>query len=1152
MLNEHFGLRLKFLRTVRNMTQAELAEKVGITPQYLGTIERGLSSPSFDVIEALARNLETTEANLFLFSGGAEGLDPPHEPQLRHGFGGNDPPAEAGRSLGSPPLDWTRYTSLSGFWRRDLIQDKTFWGTSLYQLLGYKPYAASPTKDFFFSHVHEDDLHRVEEAWTDICRGEPIGDLEFRFLRKDGSVRISRNHVDVEYDADDRPVAVYGFVLDITEWRTLERTMLDNRRQLEIHVGERTRKLKKMVRRLKTEISRRKKAQEELGIYEQIVNTAPDLMAFLTPDRTYRIMNQAYARLLEVAPGDVAGRPYGEILPPEVQEKTAPRLDKALGGKEICFREWFDIPDKGKRHLDITYTPFPSKDGPPPGVVAIARDITDIKQTQDALAESEERFRTVFEQAPLGIFTSTAKGRFLSVNPALARMLGYSSPQEVVESITDIAAQIYVHPERRFEVTERLRRYGGPVSHEMDYYRRDGSTFIAWLNVTRLEGDGGRGSYLLGMVEDVTERKLSEAALKESEGRFRTLFENAGDAIYVHEFGGKFIDANRLAWERLGYTREELLRLGPEEIDAPEAAALVKERTRRIMEDGRATFEAGHVTKDGRLIPVEINSTIIERQGKRSIISMVRDITDRKQAENALRQSEEWFRSLFDKAPLPYQSLDSEGAILEVNEQWLKTMGYAKKDVIGRWFGDFLTPAYRPSFRKRFSIFKEVGTVEGVEFEMARKNGESLIASFDGRVQREEQGGVQRTHCIFTDVTERKRQEAAVFQAKEEADAANRAKSQFLADMSHEIRTPLNGVMAMLQLMRMGELDGELKKWTDTAMSSGRALLSIINDVLDFSKIEAGKLELQEKPFQMEDLLETSLNIFYEQAMRKGVRLRLDKTPATPDRALGDPAKLRQILFNLVGNAVKFTDHGEVVVRVKPGPNVQRDGRLNIRFTVQDTGRGIPKQDQASVFEPFRQSKVVDENQPQGTGLGLPITRRLVELMGGSLGLDSEPGQGTTVRFVIPMSPLDDAVATVDDENLPLPEAPRSLNVLVAEDDRVSQMAVDHFLRQYGHNVTCVNNGQEVLEALAKKEFDCVLMDVQMPVMDGIEACAMIRGGHCGGRVARIPIVALTAYAMDGDRERFLAQGMDGYLAKPVDIRQMGLEINRVMRSTPS
>ncbi len=400
---------------------------------------------------------------------------------------------------------------------------------------------------------------------------------------------------------------------------------------------------------------------------------------------------------------------------------------------------------------------------------------------------------------------------------------------------------------------------------------------------------------------------------------------------------------------------------------------------------------------------------------------------------------------------------------------------------------------------------------------------------------RDASGEITMIAELVEDVTRTRRTEQALRVAKNEAETADRAKSEFLATMSHEIRTPMNGVLGMLDLAMSTELDEEQTEYLEAAQASAESLLGLINDILDFSKIEAGMVDLDLQPFELSHRISLLRTMFVPRAREKGLTIHMDLTPDVPDLLLGDPLRLRQILVNLLGNAIKFTERGEVSLTVRKFDETPE--KVVLEFAIKDSGVGMTAEQIKIIFDRFKQADSSTARRHQGTGLGLAISRSLAQLMNGDITVESAPGQGSVFYFRAPFTKVSAQPAQKSDAAAAATGTHSAAKLLVAEDHPINAMFIERLLRKNGFTVHCVQNGEEVLKAVAKERYDLILMDIAMPVLDGVETTKRLRAETRMRTPREVPIIAMTAHAMKGDKEKFLDQGMDDYIGKPIQSR---------------
>ncbi|MGE4291104.1 MAG: PAS domain-containing protein [Desulfovibrio sp.] len=568
------------------------------------------------------------------------------------------------------------------------------------------------------------------------------------------------------------------------------------------------------------------------------------------------------------------------------------------------------------------------------------------------------------------------------------------------------------------------------------------------------------------------------------------------------------------------------------------------------------TIPAGEMTLvRGNGTPVEVHSShlmIEQPDGTKVMYCLDVDLSELKRAERELKEKERMLRLTLEATNDGIWDYRLDTGTFTSSPRWATMFGLRPEDVPnqGCQATERMHPDDLPGTLRILNEHLE-GRSEffAAEFRLAHADGGWRWVYSRGRiVERDENGSPLRMIGAHTDISELKRTQQRYLEAKEQAEKASQAKSEFLANMSHELRTPLNGLMGMLQLLSMGRLDPEEREYVLTALTSGRSLLAIIGDVLDFSKLDAGIMDVAHEPFDLRETLEAVVGNFSIIAKDKGIALELEVAPGVTNTLKGDPGRLRQILFNLLGNALKFTERGEVRLTVSPLPGTLQ--RLRLLFVVSDTGIGIPENRLEDIFGAFTQVDGSFARRYQGAGLGLGIVRRLTQLLQGGVAVDSELGKGTSFYVSLPFERAEPGARPELSLRISSPAVGRPLRVLIAEDDRVNQILARKMVERLGHEATCVSNGRQALEALRTDKYDCVLMDVQMPVMDGLSATRAIRRDMDLGAMRIVPILALTAHTLSGHKDKFLAAGMDGYLPKPVDINALSAKLNEICGKT--
>ncbi len=791
------------------------------------------------------------------------------------------------------------------------------------------------------------------------------------------------------------------------------------------------------------------------------------------------------------------------------------------------------------------------------------------KRAQRALWESVERHRAMFTDNRLPqMLVEGDSHTIIEANPAANDYYGYSSGKIVGMCVYDINAEPLVRinsmvseiEHGKSQMLTRHRLANGMV--------RDVELFVSPLFLNEHK------HYMVTVV-DISERVLAEKARAESEERLNLAVKGGDLAFWDWDIQSEALVVNERWAEMVGCSLDELegtmsdwrSRLHPDDAEqvlkdfeefsfVGDGAQFSEFRMRSGLGEWRYFIARGRVSmRSAAGEPLRMNGIMY-------------DVTERKRDEERLARINDCVLGFGPDPDVNISSLtelagDSLGGIaafyhrvvptgLERSIAWnipderlgvIVDEGHISLDVLGE-DAEHLH-VIRNLHESGYAVTDPDVTSLGIRTyagRIVRVGGEPLgilcvLFTQDFIATESDRKLFGIVAAAISVEEERKSSAQQLVSAKESAEAANRAKSEFLANMSHEIRTPLNGIFGMLQLVGDTSLDDEQQDYVKTAMTSGRSLLRVINDVLDFSKMEAGMLTLESEPFEVQSMITEVLDNFSVQVAEKNLELTVDVDNDMPSVLLGDQARIRQILFNLVGNSVKFTSLGSVRVESWISRPTYPGQSMRLFISVHDTGIGIPDDKIDSVFNAFSQVDGSYTRRYGGTGLGLGIVKRLVGLMGGEIAVENGES-GTSIHLFIK---VDEGLgkATLESGDQSELGALKSLSILLAEDERVNRLSVVRHLEKLGHSVDTACDGDEAIEQLRAHDYDVVLMDIQMPGMDGLTATHAIRGDESLGHKARVPIVALTAHAMKGDREKFMAAGMDGYMAKPIDFMDL-------------
>ena len=913
--------------------------------------------------------------------------------------------------------------------------------------------------------------------------------------------------------------------------------------------------------------------------YRGLLESLDSVVANVDVNGRFMYMNDTAAGQLGGMPAQFIGKTMYELFPEYAANlqmrdiQTVVEVDKGMVAENPSVIN-------GKLHWYRTsIQPLHDENGKVVSVLINSTDIHDLKTAQQELQELnrtlEEKVaqrtaevQDLYENAPTGYHSINAEGKFVMVNQTELNWLGYTREEMIGHTISDFVT----------EATHNVFRENFPIiaqrgwlnDVEFDFVRKDGSALPVSLSATAIYDEAGNFIMTRSTIFDNTERKKAENELKRNVNFTSALLNAVPTPVFYKDKDGRYLGCNRSFVEVMGKTSDEIHGKFSHEIWDISQSDIYRQKDLELMQGNeRQVYESVITDQKGTVRPVIfVKDTFYDEDGNvAGLVGAFIDISERKQAELAIRESEETYRALFENSNDGIFLMSSTGEELRANQRALDMLGYTLEEylTLGRINQNpfALETEQRKDADDKLAALLRGENIPLYERVFTTKDGHKVPVEINFSPVCDVNGNIVMIQSVVRDITQRKAAEEELRKSRDQLSAANIAlqkasqtKNEFLANMSHELRTPLNGILGMSEIL-LEEIRGPLNERQNNMVSiiesSGQHLLSLINDILDLSKIEAGKFDLHLEDVSIMSVCQTSLTFIKEPAAKKNIRVEFEIDPHV-HAVYADIRRLKQILINLLSNAVKFTmPKGQVILKVTPDI-----GNHMINFSVIDNGIGISVDDQKRLFTPFSQVDSSLTREYEGTGLGLALVAELVTLHGGSVKLESEVGKGSTFVVSIPWraAPSREDPINLDgysvEQTTPIQaleqKEPKSKGtILLAEDMETNIMVITDYLESLGFTIIIASTGREAIEHAEEHNPDLILMDIQMPVMDGFEATRRLRANP---RFANVPIIALTAFAMTGDRERCLEAGATDYLSKPVKLKQLAELVTDLLKET--
>ena len=851
--------------------------------------------------------------------------------------------------------------------------------------------------------------------------------------------------------------------------------------------------------------------------------------------------NRAVNEMLGYAPTELRTvEQWDDVVHPDERETGAKRYSDLIEGvrDEDEWEQRFIRRDGRVVIANGRFKLIRDAQGKPNYIVTLNEDVTERRRAEVERLQVTKQMQLLLDSTDQGIYGLDLEGRCTFINRAACEMVGYRTEDLLGHNMHELVHHHRpdgsAYPAEECPVAHAVQNGKGCHADEEVLWRKDGTAIpVEYSSFPVFEGGVITG--VVVTVSDITERKRAREALESSVRLFRSIFEGAQIGIGVFRLDTREHFSNRALHEMLGYTGEELSRLEQWDSIVPDDERdPCAQRYGELVEGRRDTDEYPQhfIRRDGHVLLGNSRFQLVRDAAGRPqcIVALTEDITERTRAKAALQASEELFRSIFENAQIGISVFNAATEKYHINRALLDMLGCSLEDLSSAEKWDlFIHPDERKSGAERYAALLE-GKLDKDEWEQrfVRRDGRMVMANGRFSVVRNVARELQYLLYLTEDITDRKRAEAELVGAKEAAVAATKAKSEFLANMSHEIRTPMNAILGMTHLALKTELTTKQRDYLTKVKAAAESLLTVINDILDFSKIEAGRLDIEQIEFRLDAVLDNLSTVVSQKAHERGLEFLIAAPQGLPMSLVGDPLRLGQVFINLVNNAVKFTEHGEVVVTVQVEERVSN--KVKLKFAVRDSGIGMTPEQTARLFQAFSQADASTTRRYGGTGLGLSISKRLVEMMGGDLWVASKYGEGSTFYFTawfgVAQAKTQQEIMTGLSE----------IRALVVDDNAMAGEILTDMLSQFSVRAKCVSCGADALRELADADlqdpYDLVLMDLQMPGMDGLETSRAITGELTLHHIPKIIII--TAFGREDFRLQTEQMAIAGFLEKPV------------------